>query len=396
MDYLTILNSDNRIEAEEVAELYYNYMRKIDLVKQFCDIKKIKYRKDLDQYYIYVNRKQYSANSKHLLIEKLFTVFSKDAFTLETTYIEWMLWRREIGTASKTLKENTNEWKNYIQGSKLASMMILDIDTLALEDFFYSVTKDFAIDSKRLTNIRSVLNGIFKRCVTMKSIPHNPLNDVDMSVFRKRCKPKNTSKDNYSLAERSTILEYLAPKTDVFSLAISLSMYLCIRIGELTAIRPEDISNGMLHINRSKRTVQHMNDDLTFTKRYVTNDERIKGNKDSGFREIPLTEKALSIINRTIALYPDNEYLFMDNGRQLSGDAFNRHLRKVCDALGIKYRSSHQIRFTVATMLFESGQIPLTQLSLMLGHSNVSTSWHYIRQSKPDNVTVKTMCSILD
>lgn len=163
-----------------------------------------------------------------------------------------MLWRREIGIASKTLKENTNERKNYIQNSKLAKMVILDIDTLALEDFFYSVTKDFSIDNKRLTNIGSVLNGIFKRCVTMKSIPHNPLNDVDMSVFRKRCKPKNTGKDNYSLAERSAILEYLAPKTDIFSLAICLSMYLCIRIGELTAIRPEDISDGMLHINRSK------------------------------------------------------------------------------------------------------------------------------------------------
>lgn len=230
----------------------------------------------------------------------------------------------------------------------------------------------------------------------MKSVPHNPLNDVDMSVFRNRCKPKNTSKDNYSLAERSAILEYLAPKTDIFSLAISLSMYLCIRIGELTAIRPEDIFNGMLHINRSKRIVQSMNDDLTFSKRYVTNDERIKGNKDSGFREIPLTEKALSIINRTISLYPNNEYLFMDNGRQLSGDAFNRHLKNVCDALGIKYRSSHQIRFSVATMLYESGQIPITQLSIMLGHSNTNTTWHYIRQSKPDNTTLQTMCSILD
>lgn len=382
------------INIEEIAESY-NYMKKIDFVKQFCDITKIKYREDLKQYYIYIDRKQYSANSKHLLVEKLYSKFAQDALTLEKAYTEWMLWRREIGTASKTLKENTNEWKNYIQDSKLASMMILDIDTLALEDFFYSVTKDFAIDNKRLTNIRSVLNGIFKRCVTMKSIPHNPLNDVDMSVFRKRCKPKNTSKDNYSLAERSAILEYLASNTDVFSLAISLSMYLCIRIGELTAIRPEDISDGMLHINRSKRTVQNMNDDLTFSKRYVTNDERIKGNKDSGFREIPLTEKALSIINRTIALYPDNEYLFMDNGRQLSGDAFNRHLKKVCDALGIKYRSSHQIRFTVATMLYENN-VPITQLSLMLGHSNVSTSWHYIRQSKPNSATLETMCSILD
>ena len=229
----------------------------------------------------------------------------------------------------------------------------------------------------------------------MQSITRNPLSDMDLSIFRKRCKPKNTNKDNYSLAERSAILEYLAPKTDIYSLAISLSMYLCVRIGELLAIRPEDISDGILHLNRSMRTIQYMNDDLTFSKKYVTNEERIKGNKDSGFREIPLTEKALSIINRTIALYPDYEFLFMHNGRQLSGDAFNRELRKVCEALGIKYRSSHQIRFTVATLLYENG-LTITQLSYMFGHSDTNTTWHYIRQSKPDSKTLQTMCSILD
>lgn len=393
-EYWTYLNSNDKVTSEEIAEWYYNFMKKTEFVKQFCNINKIKYREDLGQYYIYVKRKQYSANSKHILIERLYTVFAKDALTLEKAYIEWMLWRREIGTAPKTLQENANEWKNYIKHSKLASTILLDIDTLAIEDFLYSVTKDFAIDNKRFTNIISVLNGIFRRCVSMQSITRNPLSDMDLSIFRKRCKPKNTNKDNYSLAERSAILEYLAPKTDIYSLAISLSMYLCVRIGELLAIRPENISDGILHLNRSMRTIQYMNDDLTFSKKYITNEERIKGNKDSGFREIPLTEKALSIINRTIALYPNYEFLFMHNGRQ-SGDAFNRELRKVCEALGIRYRSSHQIRFTVATLLYENG-LTITQLSYMLGHSDTNTTWHYIRQSKPDSKTLQTMCSILD
>lgn len=143
------------------------------------------------------------------------------------------------------------------------------------------------------------------------------------------------------------------------------------------------------------RTIQHMNDDLTFSNETITNDERIKGNKDSGFREIPLTAKAMEIIRKTQSLYPDNEYLFMHDGRQLRDDAFNRELRKVCNALQIKYRSSHQIRFTVATMLYENG-IPITQLSHLLGHSDTNTTWHYIRQSKPDHLTLETMQSVLD
>lgn len=394
-DYWTHLNSDVTLSPKRIAELYYDFMKKTEALEQFCDIEKIRYREELNQYYIYVKRKQFTANSRHALIDKLYNAYCKEAYTLEKAYADWMIWRRDIGTAPKTLQENTKEWKKFIQDSSLAGMVLTSIDNTVLEDFYYSITKDFAIDSKRLTNINSVLNGIFKRCVSLKSISHNPLKDVDMAVFRKRCRPKNTGKDNYTLDERKAILDYLAPKEDIYSLAISLSMYLCVRIGELLAIRPEDIRNGSLFISRSMRTYQLMNDDLTFSSRMVTNEERIKGNKNSGFREIPLTAKAMDIINRITALYPDNEFLLMNNGRQLLGDTFNEHLRKVCNELGIKYRSSHQIRFTVATMLYENG-IPITQLSYLLGHSDTNTTWHYIRQSAPDTVTLERMKSVLD
>lgn len=386
--------NDDKLSMKEITELY-EIMTKKQALAQFCDITKIKYREGTKQYYIYVNRKQYSANSQRDLINKLYEAYSKDSYTLAKAYRDWMLWRRDIGTAPKTLQENANEWKYFIQDSSLAPMVIWAIDNRDLENFYYSITKDFAIDSKRLTNITSVLNGIFRHCLSFRLIEHNPMVDVDMTVFRKRCKPKNTSKDNYTLTERSAILEYLAPKEDIYSLAIRLSMYLCVRIGELLAIRPEDIYDNALHINRAMRLVQYMNDDLSFSRETVTNEERVKGNKDTGFRSIPLTEKAMAIVNKIIALYPDQEFLFMHNGKQLRGDAFNRELKKVCTALGIKYRSSHQIRFTVATMLYENN-VPITQLSLLLGHSDTNTTWHYIRQSKPDQTTLETMKAALD
>lgn len=394
-DYWTELNVDDTINPKEVAGLYNDFMDKLQVLTQFCDVKKIKYREDIHQYYIYVNRKQFTANSKRILIDKLYHAYCQEAYTLEQAYTDWMIWRRDIGTAPKTLQENANEWKRYIKNSKLSCMMLINIDNSVLEDFYYSITKDFSIDNKRLTNINSVLNGIFNRCISQKHISHNPLRDLDMSVFRKRCKPKNTNKDNYTLEERKAILDYLAPKDDIYSLAISLSMYLCLRIGELLAIRPEDIYDGILHLNRSMRMVQYMNDDLSFAQTVVTNDERIKGNKDSGFREIPLTPKALEIVSRIRTLYPDNEFLLMNNGKQLIGDTFNEHLRRVCEELHIKYRSSHQIRFTVATMLYENG-VPITQLSHLLGHSDTNTTWHYVRQSKPDNSTMQTMQAVLD
>lgn len=123
-----------------------------------------------------------------------------------------------------------------------------------------------------------------------------------MKIFRKRCKPQNSNKDNYTLEERQRILDYLADKTDIYSLAIRFSFFVPLRISETCAIKYSDVRNGQLHIQRAQRTCQKMNDDLTFDTRYLTNEERIKGNKASGFRTIPLTDTALSIIEQTHSL----------------------------------------------------------------------------------------------
>ena len=78
----------------------------------------------------------------------------------------------------------------------------------------------------------------------------------------------------------------------------------------------------------------------------------------------------------------------------VSLNVFNEALMKICKELNIKYRSSHQIRFTVATLLFENG-IPITQLSTLLGHADTAMTWHYIRKQEPDTQTADIMKSVL-
>ena len=398
--YLLFLQSaslSSNMTLEEVAELYDN-MRKETLLKQYCDTKKIKERKagKYTQFYILTDGKQVTAKTRKELINKLFEAFCGDSvITLEEAYKEWMMWRANINTPSKTLKENQNEWNGFIKDSSLSHKQVAKIELSDFEDFLYEITKDYAITSKRLSNIISVLNGILRRCVSRKIITHNLLSDVDKKMFHNRCKPQNDKKDNYSIAERQRILNYLKDKTDGYSLAIRFAFYLPLRFSEIAGIKYSDIKDGMLHIQRAQRTCQKMNADLTFEPRYLTNDERIKGNKKTGFRTVALTSTALSIAELAHELYPDNEYLFMRNGQQILGDTFNEQIKKVCNTLNIKYRSSHQLRFTVATMLFEGG-MPITKLSVLLGHSNTAMTWHYIRQQTPDAKDLALMESILD
>lgn len=318
-----------------------------------------------------------------------------EQMNLEKLYESWMLWRRDNGTDPKTIKENSNDWKRFMSSCPLKNKQVTAIELSDIEDFFLSITKDHSITYKRLTNIKSVLNGMFKYAVRLKLIKHSPMTDLDYKQFRTRCKPSNSAKSNYTEEERKQILEYLSVKKDIYSQAIKLSFYLCLRIGELISIKKTDIQDGMIFINRSTRRHQIMNDDLTFRNIEYDIEERIKGNQQKGFRSIPLTRQAQKIVDETIQLYPEGEFLFMRNGKPILGDTFNRHLKSVCNELMIPYRSSHQIRFTMATTFYEGG-IKINQLSSFLGHSDTKTTFHYIRQKKADAQAGTIMENILD
>lgn len=316
--------------------------------------------------------------------------------TLEGLYKNWMIWRRDTGTAPKTITENKNDWNRFLRTNPIIKKKVTEIDMFDLETFFLQITTDHAITYKRLTNVRSILNGIFRHAIRLRLVSDTPMHAVDFRQFQTRCRPENTMNSNYSLEERQKILQFLSPKTDVYALAVQLSFYLCVRIGELISLKKSDIQGDKICILRSTRKRQIMQDDLTFSKVQYTIEDRIKGNKTQGFRNIPLTSQAKKIVNKTLELYPDGEFLFMRNGRPIYADSFNRYLKeKVCKPLDITYRPSHQIRFTVATALSEAG-VPINQLSAMLGHSETRTTFHYIRQQSIDSESDIIMCNTLD
>ena len=302
-------------------------------------------------------RRQIAKSTKEKIYEAILADYNQrnkkndlNSITLENLYEKWMIWRRDTGTAPKTITENKNEWNRFLKSNPIAHKKVREIRMYDLEDFFMQITTNHAITYKRLTNVKSMLNGLFKYGIRIALINDSPMHNVDFAQFQTRCKPENSVKDIYTLAEREAILQYLSAKTDIYSFAVQLAFYLCVRVGELITLKKSDID--------------------------------IQDNK--------------KLIEKIMDLYPDGDYLFMRNGHTLYTDSFNRYLKdKVCMPLKIPYRSSHQIRFTVATLLYEAG-IPINQISAMLGHSETRTTMHYIRQQVADSKSRTIMSNLLD
>jgi len=133
-----------------------------------------------------------------------------------------------------------------------------------------------------------------------------------------------------------------------------------------------------------------MNDDLSFTKTVFESVDHIKGNTSEGFRHLPITPETRKILEKVRLQNPNGIYVFMKNGKRLTAKTFNRHLEKYCKNIGIVPRTSHKIRFSVASILYTNG-LDITDLQRLLGHSSTTMTMHYLRKVTPPHSTVKLM-----
>ena len=110
-------------------------------------------------------------------------------------------------------------------------MKIGEIKPITLIRFFREATKDRQFTHKRVSNARSVLNGIMSYAIEEEIISHNPVSDVNFKQFT--YKPVEVQSDNvFSRDDTHKLLNYLRVyHRAIFSCntVIFLSVYPCWR-----------------------------------------------------------------------------------------------------------------------------------------------------------------------
>jgi len=381
--------SDSKLSPKEAKILDQRYT---------ISEREVKGRNGQKQYYTTVNRRMIAASSKNALYKKLMELECGKEFrqkTLNDLVPEYLIWKRDhTAVTSKTIKESKYLYDGIIRDAQIASKAVTDIKTSELISYFREITKDRTVTRKKFCSIKSLLSGIFAYAVMIELIEINPVTQIG-NTNQFAFKAVNRQDKVYTAEERQKILNYLKDSSDIYDLAICLDFHLVTRVGELLALKWDDIEGQNIHIQRSLNLVNEINDDLSCEKREIIAVDHIKGNADAGFRMLPITPGADEILKRIKALGIDSEYIFADkNGKFLLTDTLNEHLRKICKNLGIQYHSSHSIRFTTASLLFDAG-LNMTEIQKLLGHTTLAMTQHYLRSVKPDDSVRDKMAEIL-
>lgn len=139
-----------------------------------------------------------------------------------------------------------------------------------------------------------------------------------------------------------------------------------LRVGELSALKPFDITENVIKVSRTEVKYRDENDKWALSVSDHTKTE-------SGTRDLIIPSSALDTIHTILELNPNGEYLFESKGKRIRGNTFNKRVSMMCEKLGIPHRTIHKVRKTYGTTLIDNN-VNEAFIKEQMGHSNISTT----------------------
>lgn len=309
-------------------------------------------------------------------IEKLVVEYWKDKEmnpTVEDVFLEWVEDKLRLHDISKSTYDRYKLlFDQCFANSK--SLKVKKIDEDVLETFVKEAICDCKMTSKIFSNYRTLLYGIFRRAKKKKYVSFSikeVIQDIEISrnTFRKR-EIKNDLQV-YSKDEKLRMEEYLENNLDIVNLGLLLVFKTGLRVGELAAVKKEDVDDYTVFIQRTETRYVDENGKTRY-------DVKDFPKTEAGIRKAIVPTKYQWIIDKILELNPNGEYLFEKKGNRIKTYSFRKRLNYICEAkLGIQVKSPHKARKTYGTILLDSN-IKESSILENMGHTDINTTkGHY-------------------
>ena len=268
-------------------------------------------------------RKLLRASTKDKLVEKLIPIYFSDVLidkmTFEDLFKEWLEYKKEISNSPNTPMRHTQRYEKYIKPSILNNMGIRTISELLLERESNRIVREFNLSAKEWCNTKTIINGMYKYAVRKGYLTENPMEHVEITVRFRQVLKKTGKTQTYNTEELADLNRYLdrmyEQTHDSSFMAVKINFLLGLRVGELVALKWEDVCDEKhVHIIREEVRDQR-NGHLEVVDHTKTHTDRF----------VILVPKAIAILE---SIEHQGEYIFMRDGERLTARQINYVLEK--------------------------------------------------------------------
>lgn len=245
----------------------------------------------------------------------------------------------------------------------IGQQRVCDVTPLDIQFYINQITNEgysFSTIKKQLELLRASL----RKAVSLKIIPDNPAQEVDMPNQKIIKKPREVLA--YNEKEQRRLQDYIETHSDQNAvLCVAFMIETGLRSGEALALRWSDVDTDK---HRCHVCATVVNPHLP-SKAYVQDTPKT----DASIRTIPLNVRATAILN-ILKKRASSEFVFGIDKR-LEYPVLIRAIKKMCKESNIPYRGAHVFRHTFATNCYYKG-IDIKILSKLLGHSDVKVTYN--------------------
>ena len=173
-----------------------------------------------------------------------------------------------------------------------------------------------------------------------------------------------------SVANHRKILNYIQSHFTFTGLGIYISLSTGLRIGEICALKWNDINvtDGTITVSRTIERIYIIEGEKKHTE-LVINTPKTK----NSCREIPMSKELLAMIKPLKKVVNEDFYVLTNDERPTEPRTYRNYYNGLMEKLDIPKLKYHGLRHSFATRCIEAG-CDYKTVSVLLGHSNISTT----------------------